>query len=141
MEKVAIKNQETFAGSVEWLKSQLQNMKFKFSHRDGVPSISYGKLEKEESGTDKVKTWCTLAIIAESEEVRHKFYEVCDEYNNMYITFPCANGIAEHQWSMFTYLTPNAKVYCSRLIRKLADELSKKASDDKGALVIKVVVE
>jgi hypothetical protein len=45
-----------------------------------------------------------------------------------------------YESSMFDYLTPNAIVYCDRLIRMLADSLLKEIDSDREKLTFEVIV-
>lgn len=137
MENIVIQNEEPFTGSVEWLKEKIENMVFKFSQREGLPCVSYGFLE-EADGEKKVKKWYTLAVLKGCPEKDYDFIMCCKEYKGAWVTYSVAEQ--EHVWSMFPYLTDNAKFYCERLITLIADKLLNHANTDSGSISITVIV-
>lgn len=141
MESIKIENPTEFVGSVSWLKDQIGKMRYRFAEKDGSPCVDYGILSTEKESGKKIVKWYTAVVMADSPEIRHNLFEVCDEYNETYITYPSANATHEHGWSMFPYLSPYAQTQCNRIIRMLADELIKKVKSDRGDLKIKVIVE
>lgn len=142
MQNVKINKDKPFTGSVEWLKDQLSKMEFKFSHRNGVPEISYGKKYiNKETGEEKVISWNSLVVMRGNSEMDMNLNDVCREYNDTWICYGSCNDYPDHYWALFPYLTPAAKEQCDRLIKHLADELSRKVANDRGELKITIAIE
>ncbi len=141
MINIKIENPKNFVGSVSWLKDQIENMNFRFGSRDGVPCVDYAFITKnKETGEKVVGRWKTAVVMGDSPETSLKFYDVCKEYNETYITYTSGNSTHEHGWAMFPYLSPHAQTVCERLIRNLADELVRKVKTDRDDLKITVIV-
>jgi hypothetical protein len=142
MKNIKIEKEKEIVGSVNWLKEQLENMVFRFSERKGNPSVAYAFLhEPNMEGERMPGDWNSAVLLAESPKIKHKFFEVCEEYNETLVIYPSDNAAHDHGWTMFPYLTPAAQVHCKKLIHMLADELVKKVKSDKGDLKINVTVE
>lgn len=127
---------KVIAGSTEWLKNQIENSKFKFgSTKEKEPGIWWEFYEMKDGELKKTKSTCVAFVDAKlSDPFQYREYT-----DSVMIVHP--SGDDYRNASLFPYLTPNARAYCDKLIKMLADQLIKKVDSDRQSLSIKVIVE
>jgi hypothetical protein len=129
-------NYKIIAGSTEWLKNQIENSKFIFgSTKEKEPGVWWEFYETKDGELKKTKSKCVAFVNAQlSDSFQYREYR-----DNVMIAHSFGDDYLKA--CLFPYLTPNAIVYCDKLIKLLADQLIKKVYSDRQSLSIKVIVE
>lgn len=122
---------EIIAGTVKWLKRELENIKFRFgSTKTKEPCIVADFFEEKEG--KRKKTHSQLIAFVESSDDDSVYYI---KYRANIMVVPPAHSFRA---SLFNYLTPAAYNHCENLIEKLADKLIEMIEMDKEDLTITV---
>lgn len=131
-------NYKVLAGSTEWLRSQIEKSKFRFSSTTGNEPCVVWDFYKPGDDGELVRSHSK--IVAYIDSGREDPYFWVSFRDNCRIAVPSASTHAEEP-CIFNYLTPFATRHCQSLINKLASELIKKVNADRQELEITVSVE
>jgi hypothetical protein len=137
MKTIEIFKKTPIAGTTEWLKEELRNCTFRFSTTtDDEPCVVCDKYKKIKNGVEREKTILLAFVPGKPEPENDILWR--NHKGKAFTAYPSCKD--PEPYSMFNYLTDNAKRYCDELIGKVADVLLAKLDADREEMTIEVNV-